>query len=159
MSATAPTADPVVPTMLAVTDAYVYLFTMTDGPAGGSRISPRPATLEAIRGKGRPIMESQLVVDQTELDGDGFLLSTLGNSSLAVDELSAEIRSIELRAASRDRKALTLNDSTDGQDKYMLSLESRELRKQGRRLTRQRTEVMSDAIHHSAPLGAQLAAD
>ncbi len=142
-----------------MTDVYVYLFTISNSPTGDNAISARPATLEAIKGKGWPIMESQLVVDQTELDGDGFLLSVRGNGSLAVNELSAEIRSVELRAVSRDREALMLNDSTEGQDKYMLSLESRELRKQGRRLTSQRTEAMNNEVHNPARLGAQLAAE
>ena len=99
------------------------------------------------------------MVDRTELDDDGFLVSAIGSGSLAVNELTAEIRSVELRAASRDREALTLNDSTEGQDKYMLNLESRELRKQGRKLTSQRTETMNNEIHSSALLGAELATE
>jgi len=142
-----------------VTDAYVYFFTVSNSPSGEHGISARPATLEAIKGKGRPIMESQIVVDRTELDDDGFLRAAAGNGSLAVNELSAQIRSVELRAGSRDREALTLNDSTEGQDKYMLSLESRELRKQGRKLTHQRTETMNSEIHSAALLGAELATE
>ena len=137
-----------------MTDAYVYFFTISNRPTGENGISARPATLEAIKGRGRPIMESQLVIDRTELDGDGFLKAVVGNDSFAVKELTAEIRSVELRAGSRDREALTLNDSTEGQDKYMLSLESRELRKQGRRLTNQRTETMNSEIHSSALLNS-----
>ena len=142
-----------------MTDAYVYFFMMSNGSNGESRVSPRPATLEAIRGKGRAIMDSQMVVDRTELDGEGFLVSAVGIGSFAVNELTAEIRSVELRAASRDREALTLNDSTEGQDKYMLSLESRELRKQGRKLTSQRTDTLDSETRHSEQLLAQLAAE
>ena len=142
-----------------MTDAYVYFFTVSTRPMGGNGISARPATLEAIKGKGRPIMESQMVVDRSELDDDGFLMAAAGNGSLAVNELTAQIRSVELRAGSRDREALALNDSTEGRDKYMLSLESRELRKQGRKLTSQRTETMNNEIHSSALLGAELATE
>lgn len=140
-----------------MSDAYVYLFTVSNGSV--KRVSARPATLEAIKGIGEPIMESQLVVDQTELDDDGFLVIAVGNGSLAVNELTAQINSFELRAVSRDREALELNDSTEGQDKYMLSLESRELRKQGRTLTNQRTETMSSETHTGERLSAGVQLD
>ena len=135
-----------------MTDAYVYFFTMSTGAAGENAISQLPATLEVINGRGRPIMESQLVVDRTELDADGFLKAVAGNDSSAVKELTAAIRSMELRAVSRDHEALALNDSTEGQDKYMLSLESRELRKQGRKLTNQRNDTVDRETRDSQQL-------
>jgi hypothetical protein len=45
-----------------MTDVYVYYFTA--GP-GGKDISSKRATLETIKGKGEPVMESQIVVDHT----------------------------------------------------------------------------------------------
>jgi hypothetical protein len=57
-----------------MTDKYVYHFTGPFGPGGEIAVSPRAATLEAIQGRGEPVMESQIVVDQTELDCDGFLV-------------------------------------------------------------------------------------
>jgi hypothetical protein len=50
------------------------------------------------------------------------------------DELWTQIRSLELRAKSRDTARLKLNESTEGGDQYMLRLESRELRHQATRL-------------------------
>jgi hypothetical protein len=77
------------------------------------------------------IMESQLVVDRSELDENGFLITG------AVNDLSFQIGSLERRAASRDGEASKLNDGDEGRDKYMLSLESRELRNQARKLNEQ----------------------
>jgi hypothetical protein len=120
-------------------DAYVYYFTMQNGPAGENTLSLRPATLGAIKGKGEPIMESQIVVDETEVDGAGFLISR-GN-----DDLTAQIQSVEIRASSRDGEAQKLNDTTEGADKYMLSLESRELRNQARMLKNLRTALTTES--------------
>jgi|ERR1700722_4123802 len=125
-----------------MSDVYIYHFTEWYGPAADNVLSLRPATLAAIKGKGgEPIMESQTVVDHTELDSDGFLVAHSDDASCAVNALSAEIRSTELRAASRDTEALRMNDGAEGKDKYMLSLESRELRKEVRKLNDRRTEL------------------
>ena len=94
-------------------------------------------------------MESQIVVDDTELDADGFLLRA-GISTHAIDNLWSEIRSLGLRAESRDTEALTLNESTEGQLKYMLQLESRELRGQARRLKAQRIELLTEKFQCDA---------
>jgi hypothetical protein len=126
-----------------MTDVYVYHYMLRDARAGESKLSTRPATLKAIKGMGRPLMETQLVVDHTEVDSDGFFIPTGGNSS-AVSDITAQIRSVELRAASRDSEALKLNEATEGKDKYMLSLESRELRGQARKLKVQRTNLQAD---------------
>jgi len=69
------------------------------------------------------------------------LVAHSDDASCAVNALSAEIRSTELRAASRDTEALRMNDGAEGKDKYMLSLESRELRKEVRKLNDRRTEL------------------
>jgi hypothetical protein len=117
-------------------DRYIYYFTARDVMTGETRLSSRPATLTAIAGQGEPIMESQLVVDHTELDDNGFFIGGEG--------VAAQIRSVELRAASRDSEALTMNDASEGKDKYMLTLESRELRGQARRLKTQRADSPAD---------------
>ena len=127
-----------------MTDIYLYHFTWRDGVTGESRVSVRLATLEAIKGKGEPLMASQIVVDHTELDGDGFLRASIGNGySSAANELTAQITSLELRAISRDSQAQSMNDGTEGRDKYMLSLESRELRREVRTLQGRRCDVIA----------------
>jgi hypothetical protein len=112
-----------------MSDLYVYHFIAPDGPDGGPKLSTRAATLEAIKGIGTPIMESQIVVDHTEVDREGFLIGTAENDSPAMNDLAAQICSLEVRAVSRDNAA---SASADGIEQYMLSLESRELRKQAR---------------------------
>src|ERR1700720_2935610 len=108
-----------------MSDVYVYHFKRR-GPVGENILSERRATLETIKGKGEAVMESQIVVDHTEVDGNGFLIGGVGNESHPMDELWAQIRSLERRAHSRDSEALTLDPSAEGQRIYMLRLESRE---------------------------------
>jgi hypothetical protein len=133
-----------------MTDMYVYQFVGPEGSGGKDAVSTRAATLEAIKGRGEPLMESQLVVDHSELDADGFLLR-FGISTHAIDNLWSEIRSLGLRADSRDAEALNLNESTEGQRKYMLHLESRELRAQARRLKAERIDLLAQKFQrHSA---------
>jgi hypothetical protein len=132
-----------------MTDVYVYYFMRCRGPAGENILSNRRATLEAIKRRGEAVMESQIVVDHREVDGDGFLIGGVGNESHPMDELWAQIRSLELRANSRDSEALKLDESTEGDRIYMLSLESRELRAQAQRLKKQRTGLMVDTLDNS----------
>jgi hypothetical protein len=127
-----------------MSDTYVYYFMGSEDAAGEYTLSDWPATLDAIKGKGEAIMESQIVVDDTELDGSGYFIARVGYDSYAVNDLSAQIWSLEVRAASRDIEASQLNDSTEGKDKYMLSLESRELRGQARKLKSRRSELLAD---------------
>jgi hypothetical protein len=144
-----------------VTDVYVYYFMRCRGSAGEKILSKRRATLEAIKGnKDEAVMESQIVVDHTEVDDNGFVIGGVGNESHPMDERWAEIRSLERRANSRDSEALTLNESGDGQHIYLLRLESRELRNQAQRLKKQRANSMagefgirSDA-HDFVPFGS-----
>jgi hypothetical protein len=124
-------------------DAYLYYFIAPNGPNGRNILSMRPATLEAIKGRGEPVMESQIVVDHTELDEEGYLTAAFGGDSREMNDITAQIRSLELRAASRDSEAIA---SADGIEQYMLSLESRELRKQARLLKSQRTELMAGEL-------------
>jgi hypothetical protein len=81
-------------------------------------------------------MESQIVVDHTEVDGNGFVIGGSSNDSHP-DELWTQIRSLELRAKSRDTERLTSNESSEDGHQYMLRLESRELRHQAARLRKQ----------------------
>ena len=128
-----------------MTDVYVYHF-MRRGPAGETILSKRRATLEAIKGEGEAVMESQIVVDHTEVDGNGFTIGGGGSESHPMVELWAEIRSLERRANSRDNEALTLDESTEGQRIYSLHLESRELRNQAQRLKQQRADSMAGEL-------------
>ena len=124
-----------------MSDVYVYHF-MRCGPTGENILSKRRATLGTIKGKGEAVMESQIVVDHTEVDGNGFLIDGIDNES-PMDELWAEIRSLERRANSRDSEALTLNERGEGARIYLLRVESRELRNQAQRLRKQRADSMS----------------
>jgi hypothetical protein len=117
-------------------DVYVYRFTGWEGPTlpDGKR---QRATLETIREIGDPIMESQIVVDDAELDAKGFFRGSVANDSDPTEDLTSEINSLNLRAEARDSEALNLDEATSGAQKYMLRLESRELRKQALKLQRQ----------------------
>jgi hypothetical protein len=129
-----------------VTDVYVYYFMRCREPAGENILSKRRATLQAIRGMGEAVMESQIVVDHTEVDENGFLIGGIGNESHPMDELWAQIRSLERRANSRDSEALTLNENGEDQRAYMLHLESRELRNQAQKLKKQRADSMAGEL-------------
>lgn len=126
-----------------MSDAYVYFFKVRNPQTGGYTVSERPAKLEAICGVGEAIMESQIVVDDTELDCAGYYVAANKEGSYLVDDLSGQIWSLEARAASRDIEAMTLDEGTKGKDKYMLSLESRELRSQARQLKNQQSDVVA----------------
>jgi hypothetical protein len=128
-----------------VTDVYVYYFIRCRG-ADERILSNRRATLESIKGKGEAVMESQIVVDHTEVDGNGFLIGGIGSESHPMDELWAQIRSLERRANSRDSEALALNDSGEADRIYSLRLESRELRKQAQRLKQQRADSLAGEL-------------
>jgi len=135
-----------------MTDVYVYYF-MRLGPAGEKILSKRRAMLETIQGKGEAVMESQIVVDHTEVDGNGFVMGGVDSESSPLDELWAQIRSLERRAHSRDSEALKLSESAQGSDKYMLSLESRELRKQAQRLKKRRADLLATNSAHRSTRG------
>jgi hypothetical protein len=130
----------------AMCDAYVYYFMRSSELAGRRILSKRRATLEAIKGKGEAVMESQIVVDETEIDGNGFLLGGASDGAHPMDQLWAQIRSLERRAKSRDTEALMLCETTDGARTYMLSLESRELRDQVQKLKKQRADLLIEQL-------------
>jgi len=130
-----------------VTDVYVYYFMRCGGAVGDNILSKRRATLETIKGKGGDaVMESQIVVDHTEVDGNGFLIGGAGNESHPMDELWSQIRSLERRAKSRDSEALTSNENDQGQRNYLLLLESRELRAQAQKLKQERADSMAGEL-------------
>jgi len=122
-------------------DVYVYQFMRSRGD-GRRVVSERRATLEAIKSKGDAVMESQIVVDATEVDVNGFLISSTGSDARPIDQLWSEIRSLEHRANSRDAEALTMGEAADGARKYMLSMESQELRAQIVLLKTQRNDLL-----------------
>src|ERR1700686_4201453 len=125
-----------------MSDVYVYYF-MRRGPAGENILSKRRATLETIKGKGEAVMESQIVVDHTEVDGNGFLIDGIDNETYPMDELPAEIRSLDPRANSRDIEALTLNESGEGSPIYLLRVKIRELLYLAQRLLNERVDSIS----------------
>ena len=126
-------------------DVYVYRFTGWDGPTE-SDVRSRRATLETIKEIGTPLMESQIVVDDGELDADGFFRGSVANDSDPTEDLTNEINSLNLRAAARDGEALNLDEASAGARKYMLQLESRELRKQAQTMQRQQKQQRQSVI-------------
>ena len=116
-------------------DVYVYRFIGGDGSTEPDPRSRRRATLDTIKAYGDPIMDSQIVVDDRELDSEGFFYENAAND-LNSESSASEIKSLILRAASRDAEALDL-DGEAGAQKDMLQLESRELRKQAQKLQKQ----------------------
>jgi hypothetical protein len=125
-------------------DAYVYRFKGLDGSGDDGPGDNRRATLDTLKGRGDPVMESQTIVDHSELDTDGFFASNSGNESQSADNMTAEIKSLGLRSQSRDFEARDLLDKDDGQRKYMLQLESRELIRQAKRLSNQLDDMSTD---------------
>src|SRR5882762_3059078 len=120
-----------------MTDVYVYRFISRDGPTDEGVRSRRRATLEANKELVDPSMASQIVVDDAELDAKGFFCGRVANDSHPTPDVTNEIESLNLKAASRDAEALNLDQTAGGPHKYMLQLESRELRKQAEKLKRQ----------------------
>ena len=127
-----------------MTDMYVYYFMHPRGPSGAQILSKRRATLDAIKGKGEAVMESQIVVDHREVDDNGFVIGGTNNESHPTDVRWSQIRSLELRANSRDTTALELDEHSQGACKYMLLLEGRELRHQAKRLKEQLAGAMTN---------------
>jgi hypothetical protein len=129
-----------------MTDVHIYYFVRRQLPAGENRLSKRRATIEAIKSIGKPIMDSQIVVDHTEVDHNGFQIGGVDSESHPMDERWPQIRSLERRANARDCEALRLNESTDGSRIYMLLSESKELRKQAQGLRNQRADAVAGEL-------------
>jgi hypothetical protein len=133
-----------------MSDVYVYHFyPFIVGDEGRSR-SLLSATLATIESIGSPIMESQTVVDASQLTAEGYLVPSVGFDSLDVTQLSAEIKSLEIRAAARDQLALSMGAKADEKAIYMLSLESRHLRRQAQKLISQRSEILAAESGHNS---------
>ena len=117
---------------------------MRPGPSGVESLSKRRATLDTIKGKGEPVMESLLVVDHTEVDANGFLTGRASDDSHPVHILWAQARSLESRASSRDFEARQLDGAGDGERRNRLRDESRELRDQADALKKRLTAIKGD---------------
>lgn len=126
-------------------DAYVYRFKGLSGSSDEGPDDNRRATLDTLRGRGDPVMESQTIVDHSELDSDGFFASNSANESQSADNVRAEIKSLRLRSEARNLQARELREGDEGQRKYMLELESRELLKQATRLSNQLDDMAAAA--------------
>jgi hypothetical protein len=125
-----------------MTDVSVYYFTRTQ-PAGEKRLSKRRAKLEAISRIGEAVMESQFVVDHTEVNENGFIIGNPDEESHPMDALWTKIRSLERRAQSSDNEALRLDESSQQQGRDILRVKSRELRQQAQALRSRRFDLMT----------------
>jgi hypothetical protein len=129
-----------------MSDIYVYYFRPFIGGGLGAR-STFAATLATIEKLGDPIMASQIVVDRSEVDGQGMLIPAVGFGSPEITKLSAKIKTLELRAASRDLQAQSMS-SDEGAAIYMLSLESRHLRQKADRFISERASLLASESGH-----------
>jgi hypothetical protein len=132
-----------------MTDVSVYYFMRRGGPGGKELLSERRATLETIKDRGKAVMQSQRVVDHTEVDGNGFLIGGAGDESHP--ELWSQIRSLEARAKSRDREALTIVEGAASGRRQMLLGESLELRNQARLLKTRVDRMRADKPRNQGP--------
>jgi hypothetical protein len=126
-----------------MSDVSVYYFMRPGGAGDEKLISKRRATLEAIKDRGEAVMPSRRIVDHTEVDGNGFLIGGASESH-PVDELWPQIRSLELRAESRDVEALKILDGAQSQRRQTLHSESLELRNQAQTLKAQIDRIKAD---------------
>jgi hypothetical protein len=127
-----------------VADVSVYYFMRRNGPGGEQLLSNRRATLETIKNMGEALLPSVRIVDHTEVDGNGFLIGGASDESHPVDRLWPIIRSLELRAKSRDDEAQRIAEGTDSERKSMLRFESLELRNQARELRKRLDQMRAD---------------
>jgi hypothetical protein len=138
-----------------MTDVSVYYFMRHGGPGGKELLSERRATLETIKNRGTAVMQSQRVVDHTEVDRNGFLIG--GSSDESHPELWSQIRSLEARAKSRDREALKIVEGAASGRRHMLQGESLELRNQARllktRVDRIRADTLRNQDRAQGPIG------
>jgi hypothetical protein len=134
-----------------MTDVFVYHFVRHSGPDAKGVLSKRRATLETIRDKGEAVMESRRIVDHTEVDRNGFVIGGASNASHSLDELWPQIRSLELRAKSRDDDALKIVEGAENRER--LRLESLELRNQARILKTRIEGVRAENLRNQDPEG------
>jgi hypothetical protein len=129
-----------------MTDVSVYLFMRHNGSGGNELLSKRRATLETIKDRGKAVMQSHQIVDHTEVDRNGFLMGGASDESNLVDELWPRIRSLELRADSRDVEARKIVDDAQSDRKQTLHCESLELRRQARILKSRIDGISADQL-------------
>jgi hypothetical protein len=134
-----------------VADVSVYYFVRRSVTDGKESLSKRRATLEAIKDQGEAVMQSQRVVDHTELDGNGFLIGGGGDESQPVDALWAIIRSLESRARSREDGALKIAGGADNDRKTVLLRESREFRNEAQALRERIGRLSAPPEPYAAP--------
>jgi hypothetical protein len=115
-----------------VSDVHIFYFMIWDRATGGNVLFARPATLEAIMGRGEPVLESQMVVDHTDLDANGFLITGAGDDSPAFDDQAAQ--------DGRDSEALESHRSAPGNDEYLHNPDSRAPRTQSPPLKKQHAD-------------------
>jgi hypothetical protein len=135
-----------------MSDVSVYYFMRRDGADGKGLRSKRRATLETIEDQGTAIMQSKRVVDRTEVDGNGFLIGGEVNDPL--DELWPCIRSLELRAAAREKEKLRIAGGPDRDRQAELDSESLELRSQARVLRARLEQAAGGSVRQEASLEA-----
>ena len=104
-----------------MSDVYVYHF-MRRGPAGENILSKRRATLETIKGKGEAVMESQIVVDHTEVDGNGFLIGGIDNESHPMDELWARNKVARTKSQFKRQRSADIERKWRGRPHLFASL-------------------------------------
>jgi hypothetical protein len=127
-----------------MSDVSVFYFLRSSGAGDKKLLSKRRATLAAIKDRGEAVMQSRRIVDHTEIDGNGFLIGGASNESHPVDELWPRIRSLELRAESREVEALKIVDGVQGHRGQRLRDESLELRRQAQTLRARIARIKAD---------------
>jgi hypothetical protein len=129
-----------------MTDVSVYYFMRHGRPGGKELLSERRATLATIKDRGKAVLQSQRVVDHTEVDGNGFLVGGAGEESHS--EMWSRIRSLEARAKSREREALKIVAGVASDRRQMLHRESLELRTQARILKTRVGRINPDKLRN-----------
>lgn len=69
-----------------------------------------------------------------------------GDESGALNQLVGRIGPLEVRATAGDVEAMNLGDEREGKEKYMLNLESGELREQAQQLRKRRTNWVASKM-------------
>jgi hypothetical protein len=138
-------------------DALVYYFLFRERSTGRLVRSKSPATLAAIKGRGEPVLESQMAVDESEIDALGFLVCRSVRAGDPAGELWSEIRSLRLRAASRERQAKQLDVALDRERELILRAESQELRTRAdwlqQQVQKQKERASGEGIYSVASAG------
>jgi hypothetical protein len=129
-------------------DVCVYYFMRHGAPGDKAVLSQRRATLETIKYRGDAVLQSRRIVDHSEVDDNGFLIG--GASDKSHPELWPEIRSLELRAKSRDDEVLKIEGSTASARKQRLQRESLELSSLAR-ILRARAEAEKQRNRYRTP--------